>query len=171
MAYTYSKISTYTVGSGGVPSVSFINIPQTYTDLVIKVSSRSTETAYDEALLIAFNGSSSNFSWRLLNGSGASRYSYTGTNNLWAGRSVGTTSANTFSNNEVYIPNYTFSNYKSFSVDAVVDTNSTTANDLDLFAGLWSNTEPISSMTMTPQYGSTISQYSSFHLYGIKAEL
>ena len=165
----YVLLEKITVGAAGASSVTFNSIPQTgYTDLVVKVSSRSTETAYDEVLLIAFNGSSSNFSWKLLNGSGSGRNSYSGTNNIMAGRNVGTTAtANTFSNNEVYIPNYTSSNYKSFSVDAVVDTNSTTANDLDLHAGLWSNTAAITSITITPQNGSTLLQYSTFYLYGV----
>jgi hypothetical protein len=170
MANTYTLIASNTVGSGGVASVTFSSIASTYTDLVVKVSSRSTETAYDEVLLIAFNGSSTNFSWRLLNGSGANARSYNGTTNIMAGRSVGTTAtASTFSNAEIYIPNYTSSNYKSFSVDAVVNTNSSTSNDVDLHAGLWSNTAAITSITMTPQNGSTILQHSTFYLYGIKS--
>jgi hypothetical protein len=38
MAYTYSKLATYTVGSSSILSMAFLNIPQTYTDLVLKIS-------------------------------------------------------------------------------------------------------------------------------------
>ena len=38
----------------------------------------------------------------------------------------GNTTANTFSNYEIYIPNYTSANYKSASSDMVNETNATT---------------------------------------------
>lgn len=168
MATTFTKIASVSVGSGGASSIDFTSIPSTYTDLCIKISTRTNRAAYDEVLKISFNGSSSNFSWRLLNGSGSSVNSYNGTTNIMAGRSVSATgTASTFSNNEVYIPNYAGSTNKSFSVDAVVDNNSATDNDLDLHAGLWSNTAAINQITLTPDTGATLQQYSTATLYGI----
>jgi hypothetical protein len=46
--------------------------------------------------------------------------------------------ANTFANVEVYIPNYTSTNQKSVSADAVSEQNATTAY-MALTAQLWSN--------------------------------
>jgi hypothetical protein len=40
MAYTYSKIASVTIGSGGSSSINFIAIPQNYTDLILKLSAR-----------------------------------------------------------------------------------------------------------------------------------
>ena len=56
MAYTYSKIASVTVGSGGSTSIEFLAIPQNYTDLVIKVSGRSARSAQQaDNLFISFN--------------------------------------------------------------------------------------------------------------------
>jgi hypothetical protein len=169
MANTFKKIATVTVGSGGASTIDFTSIPSTYTDLCVKVSSRTNRAAYDEVLKISFNASTTNFSWRLLNGSGSTASSANGTTNIMAGRAVSATAtASTFSNSEVYIPNYTSSNNKSFSVDSVAENNSATLNDLDLHAGLWSNTAAINQITLTPETGATLQQYSTATLYGIK---
>jgi len=65
MAYTYSKIATYTVGSGGVATVSFLNIPQNYTDLILKASIRSSISQTNDYGIIQFNGDTgSNYPWR-----------------------------------------------------------------------------------------------------------
>lgn len=167
MAYTYSKIATYTVGSGGVASISFLSIPQTYTDLVLVISARPTTGS--DSMLISFNGSTSSFTDRYLEGSGASVVSGT---NSQSGRYLDyplTTTVNTFDNVNVYIPNYTSSNYKSFSVDSVTEANATTAYQT-LIAGLWSNTAGITSISLS-FVSNNFAQYSTAHLYGIKAEL
>ena len=41
MAVTHNLISTITVGSGGAASIDFTSIPQTYTDLLVKISLRA----------------------------------------------------------------------------------------------------------------------------------
>lgn len=162
-------IEKISVGAAGASSVSFTGIPQTgYTDLVLKCSARTNRASFDEVIGISFNGSTSSFSWRLLNANGTSPGSYNGTTPIMAGRAVAATAtASTFSNSEVYIPNYTSSNNKSFSVDSVAENNSSTLNDLDLHAGLWSNTAAITSIALTPQSSGVFEQYSTFYLYGV----
>ena len=39
---TYTLISSVTVGAGGASSIDFTSIPSTYTDLLVKISARST---------------------------------------------------------------------------------------------------------------------------------
>ncbi len=169
MPNTYTLIASNTVGSGGAASVTFSSIASTYTDLLIKVSARTNRSAYDEVIGVSFNSSTSNFSWKLLNGSNLLANSASGTTNIMAGRAVSATAtANTFSSAEVYIPNYTSANYKSFSVDSAAENNSATLYDLDLHAGLWSNTAAITSIALTPFSGGSFVQYSNFYLYGIK---
>jgi hypothetical protein len=164
MAFTYSKIANYTVGSGGVPSVSFLNIPQTYTDLFIKISCRlDTNDSFGR---INFNGTTT--TKLRLYGDGAGTAS--DTNAIVDFRiNPANSTASTFSNGSLYIPNYTSSNYKSYSIDTVYENNATTAIMM-LLSGLWSNTAAINSVTFLPQSGNFV-QYSSFHLYGIKAEV
>lgn len=174
MAYTYSKIATYTVGSGGIPSVTFLNIPQNYTDLVVKCSTRRSSTELYGDLVLQFNGNTSAvYSNRRLNGNGSAATSAGNASVSYAetGNSVGATAtANTFGSIEIYISNYTLSKDKSFSVDTVGENNGSTAY-ANLVANVWAQTAAITSISFIPGNSGTILQHSSFHLYGIKAEL
>ena len=70
--------------------------------------------------------------------------------------------ANTFTNNQIYIPNYAGSTNKSVSIESVVENNSSD-NMMNILAGLWSNTAAITTITFLPDAnwvaGSTISLY------------
>ena len=165
---TYVKIASNTVGAGGAATVTFSSIPATYTDLVIKLSARgdsSTSTKY--TIYGTFNGSTSSYSGKYLEGNGASAASGAmPTTGFGAGNFDNATfTANTFGNSEIYIPNYASANYKSVSVDATTENNATTSY-ADFYAGLWSNTAAITSVTLTPEAGNFV-QYSTFTLYGI----
>lgn len=164
---TYQLIASNTVGSGGVASVTFSSIPQTYTDLIIKYTARNTSTS-NTFTQLTFNGNSSSYSYRGLYGNGASVSSFNAsTTYIYVGdMDLSSYTANTFSNEEIYIPNYAGSNYKSVSIDSVNENNATTAASY-LTAGLWSNTAAITSVTLTTG-GGNYAQYSTFYLYGIK---
>jgi hypothetical protein len=166
MAYTYSKIATYTVGSGGISSINFINIPQTYTDLKLVWSIRSSADNLD--MTIAYNGSGSNLSGRWLYGNGSTVVNESQSYGVYY-MNQSTTTSNTFSNGELYMPNYTSSNNKSMSIDHATENNGTTAR-AGLQALLWSNSAALTSLSITPNAGNFV-QYSTAHLYGIKAEL
>jgi hypothetical protein len=168
---TYTLIASSTVGSGGAANITFSSIPGTYTDLKIVVSVRHNSSIYSTSadLAILFNGSSSSFTTRYLQGNGSSASSGSGTNNL-AGIDQGSGyTANTFASNDIYIPNYTSSNNKSYSVDGVSENNATAAIS-GLYAGLWSNTSAITSITIQDFYGQNLVQYSTAYLYGIKKD-
>jgi len=163
---TYTKIASVAVGSS-VPSVTFSSIPQTYTDLVVKVSARSDSGAAFAGLVIAPNGLSTNYTLRWLGDAGGGAVSYTqaafGYNHLFYMPGSGAT-ASTFGNGEIYIPNYTSSNYKSLSADGANENNASTIYQ-GISAGLWSSTAAITSLTFTA--GGNFVQYSTFTLYGI----
>ena len=168
MANTMTLISSVTVGAGGTSSITFSSIASTYTDLKIVISSRVDVTSnYYDWIKISFNGSSSGFTYRELEGSGNVVGSYSGSGQLSAFSTAPTATANTFSNGEIYIPNYASSNNKSYSIDSVTENNATTAEST-LNAGLWSNTAAITSITLTPNTGTNFVQYSNAYLYGIK---
>jgi hypothetical protein len=174
MAYTYSKLASTTVGVGGASAITFSNIPQNYTDLVLKISGRTA--AAQGVAQIAFNGTTTNLNSRILYGIGSSAGSASYASVIRAGYIVGTDyTASTFSNNEIYIPNYTSSNSKSLSIDSVTENNATEAYS-SLNAGLWSNVTAITSLTLTvlnngTGAASTFSQYTTATLYGIRVEL
>jgi uncharacterized membrane protein len=160
-------IEHYQVPSGGVSSIVFDEIPDTFTDLVLKINARTNANFQIDNLKLAFNGSTSSFSGRVLFGNGTSVS--TATNDRQAGVAPGNNStASTFSSVEIYIPNYRSSANKSYSYDAVGEQNAT-YNLLEIYAGLWSNSAAISSITITSNVSATIVQHSSATLYGITA--
>lgn len=150
-------------------SITFSNIPQTgYTDLKVVASMRSADVsniAFECSL--TFNGNTTGYTAKQLYGDGTAAASSSPTVRP-AGFIVGTSAtASTFSNGELYIPNYTSSNYKSYSVDSVTETNATTQY-MNLVAGLWSNTAAITSIALAGTSGSFAAN-STFSLYGLAA--
>ena len=169
-ANTFVQIgSTVTVGSGGAATISFSSIPQTYTDLKVVMSARST-SASSEGVNLKINSITTGYVSRFLVGNGASAGS--GTRTALAGFdfsgviNYSTTTANTFGNVEIYIPNYTSSNAKVASSDSVQETNAATAY-MYLASHFQTSTEAITSLTCTVQDGSDFVQYTTASLYGI----
>jgi hypothetical protein len=165
MATTFYKIASNTVGSGGASSITFSAIPQTYTDLLLKVSARDDSVGNITSVRVRPNGLTTNLTTRRLYGyNGAPGSDAPG---VWLMMSTGSTAtANTFGNSEMYITNYTSSNYKVSSIDAVMENDSSTY-ELEFLGGLWSNTATITSLEIFPATGNSV-QYSTFTLYGIK---
>jgi hypothetical protein len=165
MAETMTLISAITVDSGGASSINFTSIPQTYTDLLLKVSARNSDTGTANNLYVGFNGVNTNQSAIKLVGTGSSA-SASSDGNIIANMVASSATSNTFNNAEIYIPNYTVSQNKSVSIDSVNENNATDAT-LRLEAGLWSSTAAITSINLTGQSGNFV-QYSTAYLYGIK---
>jgi len=165
MASSMTKISSVTVGSGGASSIDFTSIPQTYTDLVVKISGRTTRSANQEDLRISYNGSTATFTARLLQGTGTAAASYTDTRFFGSVPSASATST-TFGNLEAYIPNYAGSTNKSASVDYVCENNATAAEE-GLVASLWSTTSAITSISITGNSSGNFVQYTTATLYGV----
>jgi hypothetical protein len=119
---------------------------------------------------LTFNGSTTGYSSKALYGVNGST---TGSDNGgstyidWSYITGDTATASTFSNTEVYIPNYLSSNNKSVSIDFSAETNSASSGILGLAAGLWSNTAAITSITFTATANFVAN--STFSLYGIAA--
>ena len=174
MALTYTAIATVTVGNGGAASIDFTSIPGTYTDLFLKLSTRSTDASARRQLFVKYNDSSSNYTGRRLYGEdgGVGSDTLSGSTGGTAGFSFGitcgdTATANTFGSAEVYIPNYAGSNNKSSSTDSVIENNSSATYDNWLTANLWSDSSAITKISVTLSAGN-FKQYSTATLFGIK---
>jgi hypothetical protein len=149
-------------------SVTFANIPQTgYTDLKIVVSARTDNANNAVYLNTEFNGISTGYNARDLYGTGSAAASRSVPNSYSPLIPGSTSTANTFSNTEIYIPNYTSSTNKSYSADSATENNGTLAF-LAFSAILWSNTAAITSIKLMPELGSLIAG-STFSLYGLAA--
>jgi len=165
---TFIKIASVTVGSGGASSIDFTSIPSTYTDLVVKYSIRTTSANQIDYLKCEFNGSTTSYTERVLYGYGTTVGSASNSGSYDNIINGGANTASTFSNGEIYVPNYAGSNYKSFSSDSVAESNTTSNNMLMLAAELWSNTSAITSIKLSDLSSGTIAQHSTATLYGIK---
>ena len=156
---TTSGVNTVTIGSGGT-------IPQTYTDLELKISVRNNDS--QAALYIRPNGSTSSLSAKRLMADGSTISSGTSGSTIYCFiLNASTTTANTFSNATIYIPNYTSSDNKSLSIDGVSETNGNTDVFRFMGAGQWTNSA-ITSIDLVAEGTGTFANNSTFYLYGIK---
>ena len=167
---TMTKIgSTATVGNGGAASIAFTSIPGTYTDLKILFTARNSRSlSVGQDFTVRFNGTTTSVTARMLQGEGggsAASYSTADSQGVSTSDNAG---VKIFGNYEIYIPNYTSTNYKAFSVDSVSENNATSAFN-QLTAGLWSSTAAITSVTIIPSSPNSWMEFSSGTLYGIKA--
>jgi hypothetical protein len=167
MANTYTLIASNTLSSSAA-TVTFSSIPGTYTDLVLRISTRVDFATLDSNVLIRFNGdTASNYSTTWLYGNGANAFSgRLGTTRIIGASMTEGTSAtsNTFAIAEIYIPSYTASQHKQIGMDSATENNATTAYRA-VDAALWRSTAAITSIELD---GSNFVSGSSFFLYGIK---
>jgi hypothetical protein len=171
MANTMTKIASITA-SGSTTQIAFTLIPQTYTDLVLKVSSRSAATTVS-AILIVFNGDTSTFysTTRLLgNGSTAASDRFTAQsygsvyNNA---QDISTYTSNVYAVSNYYILNYAnTTSYKSYLIDGVSENGATTSYQ-NLLSGSWQKTSNIYQINVLDANGTNLTSSSEFTLYGI----
>ena len=174
MANTYTLISS-NVLTGSAATLTFSAIPQTYTDLVIRMSAKSTATGTATyAGYYRFNSQTSNYSnTYLLWSSGTYAPGSGRTSNAQEIQNLQVNTSNSlftnvFSSTEIYIPNYAVIQAKPSSVFTISEMNNTAGYDLgSVNASLWRSTNAITSVTFYPPSASWESG-SSFYLYGIK---
>jgi hypothetical protein len=170
MPSTYTLISSNTLTST-TSSITFSAIPSTFTDLVVRISARGSNSAVGTQLGVRYNNNTSTiYSNTYLTGNGAAASS----TNLSAnngdevnnGTSGNSSTSNTFGLTEIYIPNYTVSANKPISWFTVSENNATTAH-ITTSASLFRDTTAISSLVIN--YNQSLLSGSSFYLYGIKS--
>ena len=177
MANTYELIASSTVGSGGASEIVFSSIASTYTDLKLVYSTRGSQAGFHtQGIRLTVNGTTSGYTTRTVGSdglsavSGTNPYGVTSASISTFGTNADST-ANTFSNNEIYIPNYAGSNNKSISTDSVTENNAAAIYRTQMYFGavLLNNTAAITSIRITPETGEgNFVQYSTAYLYGIK---
>ena len=160
---TMSLIATTTLTSSEL-SIEFTSVPQTFTDLKLVLSLRGTDSDAASFPVLIFNGISTGSSIRTLSGNGSVAASQSIGAILFVANGA-TSTANTFGNAEIYIPNYTASTNKSLSIDSVSENNATVGLQY-LIAGDWSNTSSITTLRITNTPNSFVAG-STISLYGI----
>jgi len=166
---TLSLVSTVTVGSGGAASIEFTGIPQTATDLYLVISGRSAYASGSSAALqISVNASATGYVNKILAGTGSAVLSSSGSTAYVSGyldMPAATSTANTFGNTALTIPNYTSSVAKTFSLDTVGENNAAAAVQV-ITAGSWSGTAAITSVKAAVANGFV--EYSTASLYTVQ---
>lgn len=159
----YESIQTVTVGAGGSTSIDFTSIPSTYKHLQIRSLQLSTTDFF-----MQFNGDTGNNynAGHQVRGDGSSAtaaalgqntgmyFGFTG-----SGSAYGATVAD--------ILDYRNTS-KYTTVRQLIGYDANGSGFVALRSNLWMNTAAITSIKIFPISSGTISQYSSFALYGIK---
>ena len=174
--YSYStdfyQIATATVTSGGSTTVTFSGIPSTYKHLQVRIAAASNRATYgtDSIYFKINNDAGINYSFHQLGTDGASAYSL-GISSVasmyWD--VIGTTQS-AFGGGVVDILDYANTNkYKTFRSLMGNDNNGTISGSggaVALASGSWRSTAAIDTITLSPVYGTSFNQYSTFALYG-----
>jgi hypothetical protein len=175
MSVVFQPIFTQTVGAGGVATVTFNNIPQTFTHLRLEIYARTTRaTGGNDWDSTRFNGdTATNYSvtYFITSGSTASSSRASSLTSTQLGTFSNATAnfpANTFGSATAYILDYTSSNNKQIVSETTTATNvNTTTAVQQVFASLWRNSAAITSISLSSANGANWVQYSTFSLYGI----
>ena len=177
MATTYTLIEAKTI-STPITSITFAAIPQTYNDLKICVSARSSQNSTRENIILGLNtyNSDSGFNW-------VGFYNYSGTSlgsnkSPAAYRIIGDIPANAnnsniFSNSEIYIPNYSTTGTHISNGDGAVETIGTTNQFIGFNMVAFTGASiAITDVIINCGAGATYNFMagSKFYLYGIKKQ-
>jgi hypothetical protein len=166
MANTFKLIESQTLTSNQT-NINFSTIDNTYTDLFLYVSARSTEIDNASSLRVYYNGDTGNtlsLEGRQIGGAVADyQVSYAQVGYVAASQSA----ANIWGVATIYIPNYTGNKRKSSNGEVVMPSGNTGEQYSILNAKRWSVTDAINQITIAPGLGAWIT-HSTFYLYGIK---
>jgi len=163
----YDALSTVTVPSGGLASITFAGIPNTYKHLQIRSIFRPSAICW---LAMQFNSDTgTNYSRHDLRGDGSSATAEAGisVNLMYLHLYLPTPATNVFAAGVTDILDYTNTS-KNTTVRALGGTDANGSGNVDLTSSAWLNTSAVNSITLTTNNGSTFSQYTQFTLYGVR---
>lgn len=180
---TYKAITTTRLSTSAA-SITLSSIPSGYTDLLIKLSGRSTDTTAAAPngarnIQVVFNGNTTAANYSQIFGGTAETgnvmtSSFNGTQSAFIlyGTCTGVNAANTFSTNEIYIPNYSSTTLqKSIWYEGGAENDTAALNGGQPYNGFvngrFAQTEAITSVSLTPDNGNW-KDGTSVTLYGIK---
>ena len=174
MAKTYEFISEGIVGPSGATSIVLNNIPQTYTDLALKCSLRTTLNGgfanYNWVGMRVNNNSSLTYVIRALYGTNGSTGSLNRSDTQLGQHDFDTSSfatANTFSNSDYYFSDYTSSTVKAAWAEGAAGANSSSWAGIGISSLYIPLTTGITSISIY-DLDANLVQHSSATLYGIK---
>jgi hypothetical protein len=160
---TMTPIATITLASSS-STVTFSNIPQTYTDLVIV----SIASGNDGAICIRLNGDTgSNYSSTQVRGNGTTATSNRASNGTY----IGGTSNFSVTAGALQTSIWNIQNYANTTTNKTILFRDGMASHITgATVGLWRSTSAITSISLSPEFGTQVFYIgSTFTLYGVKA--
>jgi hypothetical protein len=164
--------------SSATSTVTFSNIPQTYTHLQVRGLSRCSRAAtFSNIIQFQFNNDATDANYynsHRLNADGATASAIAiadvGAAGIWGGLSYSDSAlANSFGAFITDILDYTNTNkYKNTRSLQGVDDNNGSYPEVRMVSGLWKNASAINRITLVDNTGTNFQPYSSYVLYGIK---
>jgi hypothetical protein len=157
----YDALSTVTVPAGGVASVTFAGIPNTYKHLQVRVLGKASTTSYGN---LRFNGdtTTSNYRFHSLYGTGATAAATTAANAAYFPADMNVQ----FGADILDVLDYSNTS-KNKTTRALGGWDNNGSGNVALTSNLWMSTVAINQITITAGAG-TFSEYSQFTLYGVK---
>jgi hypothetical protein len=165
MTATYEPINTQTLGTA-VADVYLTSIPQTYTDLVLVISSKSALFQQIGYRLNSDNGS--NYSYTQFAGTGSSAASQRASSDTYGKFNWYGGSGNQWGVTIVHFMNY--SNTTTNKTCIARGNALAEFTGADATVSLWRSTSAITAINILGSAGANFSIGSTFTLYGIKAE-
>lgn len=170
----YESIATTVIGSGGASTITFSSIPSTFKHLQIRAIARTNNTSGDSTqdyLRLRVNSDTgSNYAYHALfgDGSSATAGNATSQNTAYIQRVAGNgATSGVFGTFVLDLLDYQNTNkYKTVRMLGGIDNNG--SGRIYLTSDLWMSTSAVTQLDISAGDGSTIQQYSSFALYGIK---
>jgi len=174
MANTYDLIQSYNLSSDSSGGVTFSNIPNVYTHLILNCSVKGNRLNTREDLSITINGNTGSYSnVRFYGASGGGRGSDGGTGWNYLGMASGATAAsNIFGNSEIIFTNYTSNTLKNAISNSGVSASTSSGDVYQLGFGFLSAptnlTAAISSININSINGTALNTGSTLYLYGLR---
>lgn len=164
----YDALSTVTVPAGGVASVTFAGIPNTYKHLQLRMLARNTSTS--NGYNARFNSDSgSNYARHYLIGTGSSAVAAAVTSTTSAilnDAAISTSGTNVFGASVCDILDYG-STTKNKTIKTLGGFDNNGNGSVGFLSGLYMSTSAISSILIFPDAGN-FAEYSQFTLFGVK---
>lgn len=162
MAITYSTIATTTLSSAA-SSITFSSIPNTYTDLVLIIS---TLGATGDYVSIRFNGdTSTNYSWNFIGSDGGVAYATRGLSQTQGRVGNSMNSASSPNTTIVDIFNYASSSWKGILSKGNSDISG--SGELRRYVNTWRSTNAINTILLRGDAGANFAIGTTATLYGI----
>jgi hypothetical protein len=161
----YENIATVTVSSGGTSAVTFTSIPADYTHLQIRAFGK--DASIYGAIFMSFNNDtySTNFTRHGMYGDGSTTATFGAANAPYM--NILTTPASNGGFGAAIVDVLDYANTNKFkTIRSFTGWDNNGSGIVGLFSGSWRSTSAVTRIDILSD--STISQHSSFGLYGIK---